>query len=227
MSYFSRITLDASDYHANRLLRTISENSYREHQALWKLFPEAPDAERDFVYRAEQGGLRRVYYMVSQRAPQKEQGWIVESKPYTPVISEGQVLGFSVRINPVVTRKNDSGKRHRHDVVMNAKCEMGYQNLPLRDRPPMSKLIQDAGVKWLQSRSDKHGFTFEDESVTIESYDQHQSYKQGSQRPICYSTMDVAGVLRVTDVELFSAMLKNGIGPAKAFGCGLLLVRRL
>ena len=54
MSYFSRITLDASDYQANRIMKTISENSYREHQALWKLFPNAPNADRDFIYRVEQ-----------------------------------------------------------------------------------------------------------------------------------------------------------------------------
>jgi CRISPR system Cascade subunit CasE len=35
------------------------------------------------------------------------------------------------------------------------------------------------------------------------------------------------GVLRVDDPECLTNLLENGIGPAKAFGCGLLLVRRL
>jgi len=227
MSYFSRITLDASDYHANRMMRTISENSYREHQALWKLFPNSPDANRDFIYRVEQRDLRRVYYMVSQREPAHEQSWMVESKPYKPSISKGQMLAFSLRINPVVTRKDESGRHQRHDVVMDAKQQSGYQKLPTDERPPMSKLIQEAGAKWLRDRCEKHGFTFSDDSITIESYDQHQSYKQGNRRPIRYSTMDMAGVLRVEDVECFYEVLKNGIGPAKAFGCGLMLVRRI
>jgi len=227
MSYFSRITLDASDYHANRIMRTISESSYKEHQALWKLFPSVPDADRDFIYRVEQRDLRRIYYMVSQRKPENEHGWVVESKPYAPVIRQGQMLEFNLRINPVVTRKDESGRRHRHDVVMDAKHQSGYQKLSVIQRPPMSKLIQESGVKWLSCRAEKHGFALSDNSITIESYDQHQSYKQGYKRPIRYSTMDITGVLRVEDVNCFCALLENGIGPAKAFGCGLMLVRRI
>jgi CRISPR system Cascade subunit CasE len=35
------------------------------------------------------------------------------------------------------------------------------------------------------------------------------------------------GVLRVTNSGNLVSLLENGIGPAKAFGCGLLLVRRI
>lgn len=34
-------------------------------------------------------------------------------------------------------------------------------------------------------------------------------------------------VLRVGDPDRLAALLENDIGPAKAFGCGLLLVRRI
>jgi hypothetical protein len=36
----------------------------------------------------------------------------------------------------------------------------------------------------------------------------------------------IDGVLEVRDPEVFSHALLNGIGHAKAFGCGLLLARR-
>lgn len=227
MSYFSRIVLDASNYHANRLLRTISQNSYREHQALWKLFPGDPDASRDFLYRTKQQHLQRVIYMLSEREPIAGEGWLVESKFYQPVISEGEKLAFSLRVNPVVTRKDDSGKRHRHDVVMNAKHEMAYKMMPCEERPTLAMLIQQAGVKWLARRSEKSGFEFDAQAVTVESYDQHQSYKQNNKGAIRYSTMDMAGVLKVVDAKKFKAVLYNGIGPAKAFGCGLMLIRRV
>jgi CRISPR system Cascade subunit CasE len=35
------------------------------------------------------------------------------------------------------------------------------------------------------------------------------------------------GLLRVTDGNAFVSLLKNGLGPAKAFGCGLMLVKRI
>ncbi|MEA2080768.1 MAG: type I-E CRISPR-associated protein Cas6/Cse3/CasE [Pseudomonadota bacterium] len=44
-------------------------------------------------------------------------------------------------------------------------------------------------------------------------------------KEINFSTLDYSGLLTVTDPELFKAALFQGIGPAKAFGCGLLLVR--
>lgn len=38
--------------------------------------------------------------------------------------------------------------------------------------------------------------------------------------------VDFEGELQVTDLKRFTPILFNGIDPAKAFGCGLLLVRR-
>jgi CRISPR system Cascade subunit CasE len=40
-------------------------------------------------------------------------------------------------------------------------------------------------------------------------------------------TCTFEGTLRVSSPERLAHLLENGIGPAKAFGCGLLLVRRL
>ncbi len=42
-----------------------------------------------------------------------------------------------------------------------------------------------------------------------------------------FSSVDFTGELQVTDVDKFQQTLFNGIGHAKAFGCGLLLVRRI
>jgi CRISPR system Cascade subunit CasE len=40
-------------------------------------------------------------------------------------------------------------------------------------------------------------------------------------------TQDFSGVLTVADPEIFVKSLYNGIGAARAFGCGLMLVRRI
>ncbi|MCU0835205.1 MAG: type I-E CRISPR-associated protein Cas6/Cse3/CasE [Chromatiaceae bacterium] len=40
-------------------------------------------------------------------------------------------------------------------------------------------------------------------------------------------TLSYEGILRVQSPERLLELIENGVGPAKAFGCGLLLVRRL
>lgn len=42
-----------------------------------------------------------------------------------------------------------------------------------------------------------------------------------------FSSVDFEGELQVIDATAFSKALFNGIGPAKGFGCGLMLVRRV
>ena len=62
-----------------------------------------------------------------------------------------------------------------------------------------------------------------EKSVRIDGYTQHQ----GAHKNIRFSTVDFVGELEVTDALVFRKTLLNGIGHSKAFGCGLLLVRRL
>jgi CRISPR system Cascade subunit CasE len=42
-----------------------------------------------------------------------------------------------------------------------------------------------------------------------------------------FLSVELTGELTVKDPERFLAMIHKGIGPAKAFGCGLMLIRRL
>jgi CRISPR system Cascade subunit CasE len=42
-----------------------------------------------------------------------------------------------------------------------------------------------------------------------------------------FSSVDFTGELQITDVENFENALFNGIGRSKAFGCGLLMIRRV
>ena len=164
--------------------------------------------------------------MVSKRPPEDHDGiWSIESKDYAPKIQAGECYAFSLRVNPVVRRKGEDGKSRRHDVVMDLKRRRDYQTTPRAKRPPEGELIQEAGSKWLQSRAEKHGFSVSEEAIRVEGYHQYRSSRAG--RKIIFSTLDITGVLRVDSPELFTQALHAGIGPAKAFGCGLMLVRRM
>jgi len=223
--YFSRITLDPTTVRQKQLLSLALTDAYREHQQMWALFADDPDASRDFLFRRETGQEWPRYFLVSERVPQQgDTPWQIETKPYRPEFRTGMRLGFSLRCNPVVSRVVN-GKKSRCDVVMDAKKQMNFQSLPPGQRPALNQLVQAAGIEWLHTRSEQNGFSFDAESVRVDGYTQHRFTGKG-RREIRISTFDMIGVMQVSDGDLLKKALFQGIGPAKAFGCGLLLVRR-
>jgi len=226
MSYFSRVTLDRQRSDARQLMRRLGAGAYREHQTIWRLFGDDPKAQRDFLYRRDERQRYRCYYVVSHRQPQDNTGlWRIETKPYTPRLKAGGRLAFSLRANPVVTRVDEDGKRRRHDVVMDAKSRMAYKDLPPTERPVLASLVEEVGRDWLLARAPKHGFEVSPGAVRVDGYRPQESGSRKRGQNIRFSTVDFEGVLTVTDADRFVDVLLHGLGPAKAFGCGLLLVR--
>lgn len=225
--YFSRLTFNPLMNH-QQLAQTLLHDTYREHQALWRLFEANPDASRDFLYRQVIENGRVKYYVLSKREPVDRSGmWLVDApKRYDPKLEEGQRLFFTLRANPVVTVATAEGKKLRHDVVMNAKKQMRVDALPPADRPMLQQLVQDSCMPWLQMRSELNGFSIEPNLVIVDGYQQHESFAKQQKRPVRYSTVDFQGILTVTDPDRFRSALFSGIGKAKAFGCGLMLIRR-
>jgi len=218
--YFTRLTLLK---HPNlpALLHRLGD-AYREHQMLWQLFEPDPNAKRDFLYRRDvYHGVPR-YFILSKRPPVNSLGlWHIDPpKPFRPMLQSGQRLAFMLRVNPVVSR---DGKRH--DVVTDRKLQMGWKNLPIHERPPLSSLIQESGIDWLQQRAERYGFSFVEEAVRVDGYHLHRTRRNS--RLIRFSSMDFSGLLTVNNPDLFINAIKNGIGPAKAFGCGLMLIRKI
>ena len=229
--YFSVITPE------ERLLRQaaheLAQSSYADHQWLWEFFPSSEDQTRDFIFRRH--ALEQVprFYVVSQRPPTAfSEAWQVQSRSYDPQWLEGQCLSFQLCANPVVTKKNADGKPQRHDVVMQAKKQLLAERELNADakwkewfgedgKPLLYELVQESCIDWLQSRADNHGFTVM--AANVDAYQQKKAGKRG----IRFSTVDFSGELRVTDPALFQQVLFNGLGHAKAFGCGLLLVKKV
>jgi CRISPR system Cascade subunit CasE len=199
-------------------------NAYDDHQYLWKLFAE-DGQKRDFLYRREDQNGLPCFFVVSQRPPEDREGvWVIEGpKKYEPRLVIGQKLAFSLRVNPVKAKKasKDTGRGKRHDVVMEAK-----KSTPKDQWGPVSELVEKAGLAWLSARAEKHGFSIVDKPVRVDGYRQHRLFKR-NHGTIRFSTLDFNGLLTVTNAEEFVKTLYNGIGPAKGFGCGLMLVRKV
>ena len=201
------------------------QDAYHAHSLIWDLFSDGPERERDFLFRQEEHRGLPGFLTVASRAPSSRNGtWVVETKPYDPVLREGMRLGFALRANPVRTAKNEKGQRVRHDVVMDAKWRLKTTD-PDRPLPPQPALVREAGLAWLAARAEKHGFDFSQGEVTADGYARLRLVKNGGGPPIRLSTIEFGGLLTVTDPDRFGAALLSGIGAAKGFGCGLLLVR--
>ncbi|MES9856068.1 MAG: type I-E CRISPR-associated protein Cas6/Cse3/CasE [Sedimenticola sp.] len=224
--YISQIRL-RPDADPTRLAQQFDNSTtYREHQLIWQLFPHDPNASRDFLFRAEQKNGVQHYLLLSKRQPVPDAAiWQIETKEYRPQLHSGQRLAFQLRANPVVTRKNSHGKSSRHDIIMDAKKRTDWQNTPINQRPHLPELIQQEGENWLSERLSRHGAHME--SVRVDGYQLQSSQKKSGNKPIQHSSLDFEGMLQVTDPMIFTQLLNTGLGPAKAFGFGLLLVRRI
>jgi CRISPR system Cascade subunit CasE len=205
------------------------------HRLLWTLFADSPDRRRDFLWR-EEGGVdlvpgRTSFLILSARPPQDAHGLFAmdEPKEFAPVLASGDRLAFSLRANPVVTKPgalNARGKpkRIRHDVVMDR-----LRHLP---KPPPGEtrgeqrlvMMEEAGQSWLAAQGERYGFTVQGEP-RIDGYDQRLIRRTGKPS-VRFSVLDLDGILEVREPELFVAALRQGFGKAKAWGCGLMLIRR-
>lgn len=79
-------------------------------------------------------------------------------------------------------------------------------------------VAEDGQLAWLERQGERLGFRVETALVTAS--DVLKSRKSGMQvslQRVCYE-----GVLRAVDVGALASALNAGIGPGKAFGCGLL-----
>lgn len=225
--YFSLIT--PAEGHERDAVHERLNGPYADHQWLWRWFPAERGALRDFLFRQrEVDGLPR-YYVVSHRAPIDDgRAWQAQTRNYAPQIQEGDRLQFELRANPTVRHGRD-GKSKRHDVVMEAKKKLLAEHGFIRwadwmgdDKPSLQAVIHPACSAWLQRKGEVMGFAPDADTLLVDGYNQHQ---EKPDQTLSFSTVDFSGQLTVTDPQAFKAALLNGVGSAKAFGCGLILVR--
>ena len=191
------------------------------HHLVWSLFAGDADRKRDFLWREERPGH---FLILSPDRPGDGGGLCtVESKEFAPALSAGDRLGFSLRANAVVSRgEPGSGRGKRHDVVMDV----------LRHHPKGERashrlgLVTEAGAAWLARQGERHGFALEGQ-LACDGYEAIRVLRGRGEKPLTFSQIDFAGVLSVTDPARFIAAIGHGFGRARAFGCGLMLIRRV
>jgi len=231
--YLSRVRVAPEGLDHEALYRLMQGDAYGNHQLLWRLFPDHD--ERPFLFRQELeqeapgGGRPRglpLFYVLSGDEPSPVPGLLAcEVKPFTPRLHTGMHLAFRLRANPVVARKSAGQQRSRHhDVLMDAKRAARAEGVTAPAEVQVR--MDDAARRWLadQERSDRWGYRLLADPE-VSGYRRH-AYRRRGGREIRFSSVDYQGALEVTDPDRFRDALARGIGRSRAFGCGLVLVRR-
>jgi CRISPR system Cascade subunit CasE len=246
--YLSRIRLREGAEHAEAFWRREHQREGDAlHRQVWGFFHEE-EQTRDFLYRVEGSGIGRTIYTLSRRPPEDRSGlWSLEPpRRFAPQLRAGQVLEFSLRANPVrrsvegaplqdqapgeprarwseAQRAARSSDR-KHDIVMLERRRLQQAGLPVPLEP---ELVQEQGERWLAKQGQAAGFGVL--RVRADGYEQHRVWRR---RPpsAAFSSVEFSGLLEITDparmIEKLWAGPQPGLGSARGFGCGLVLVRR-
>jgi len=195
-----------------------ARNPYEIHRRLWRLFPGeeretrggSDDARQGFLFRVEEQGTGSPTRVLVQSrfAPTHAEGVnLIGSREFQPAPRMGQRLAFVLTANPVKT-------------IVDAQLAAKPGKQSAKCRVPLIK--EEAQREWLAR---KLAGAAELETVDILAH--APLYFRKGQRGGKLATCSFEGVVQVSSPEKLTRLLENGVGPAKAFGCGLLLVRRV
>lgn len=219
------------------------------HHLVWSLFAGAADATRDFLFReTTRPGGRPTFLILSARAPRPDARLFeIETKPFAPVLRPGDRLAFELHANPTIQAAHPkTGVKGRYDVMT-----MAVMRLPEHaSKPEKARAMEDAARRWLGRQALEHGFRIverfdpdsaagdetppgfvrascdvDDEPLVLAA-SSFQSAAVPGKRGVRLGLIDYAGVLTVSHPDLFLAAMAKGLGRAKAYGCGLMLIRR-
>jgi len=223
--YLHKIIPDAG--HLKKYKRQYEREAYFIHEKIWQLVSRSKNQKRDFLYRVEYDAYKNVksiLLLASHPVQSTDEMQIQVSPTYDPQITVGELLHFRLRANPVVKRK-ENGKSKEYGLIIDAKHQLKKKGLECSEDYSLDEIIHEKGMEWLERKGIQHGFHVENWNVAVGSDDEYSVNANGKNN-FLIRTLDFEGKLTVTDTGLFIKALFQGIGSAKAFGCGLLLVRR-
>jgi CRISPR system Cascade subunit CasE len=215
------------------------------HRLIWSLSArDGVSAERDFLWREDADG---VFYTLSSRPPPLEHPLFEVDPPkaFAPELAPGDRLRFALRANPTVSRSLDSLRIVNRDPNAVPRRRTAHDDVVMRELHSLPRearaearvaAIASAGRRWLGAQASKKGFMLTtgtsdhgdspEYPLCIDRYRVLSAPKRGGAAPMRIALLDFEGILVVTDPIRFLTALKEGIGRAKAFGCGLMLIAR-
>ena len=222
--YLSRLSLDrhAPTAALAQLLDPDDANRAADahHRLIWTVFSDTADRERDFLWRAEGGGR---FLTLSNRPPVTNDLFTPpEIKSFEPDLRRGDRLQFTLRANATRDRargQTEGSKGNRRvDVVMDLLHDVPKgQRADHRDAKSV-----EAAQGWLSRQAETKGFQLI--NLNVEGYTTLDLARRSRQARL--GILDLSGLIEITEPAAFLPALAAGFGRAKAWGCGLMLIRR-
>lgn len=196
------------------------------HRLMWSVFSDRKDRTRDFLWRHNGQGR---FLTLSQRPPHANDLFdSPETKVFCPLLKAGDRLQFTLRANATKDRATVSrmdkaarrGKSRRVDVVMDLMrtTHAGQMRSDVR-----KQTAQAAAEAWMARQGAAKGFT--PQLTLVEGYSVIELGRR-RRHGATFGILDLQGEIEVVDPSVFLTALATGFGRAKAWGCGLMLIRR-
>ena len=202
MTWMTRFMVDLPCLHASRL-----SDCYTWHKAIWQCFPNRPDADRDFLFRLDEVPTGVLVHVLSPYEPQRPEFCAAEHwqiKVVPPHFLEHEHYRFDVVCNPgrkvkAFTSDGQRKKNSRREAI----------------------LKPDEQRAWLARQAEQNGFEVMPD-VRIDPSNSHPFRK--NQQSGTHIGVRFSGVLRVIQREDFCRAYHKGLGSARGFGFGMLLL---
>ncbi|MEM9726712.1 MAG: type I-E CRISPR-associated protein Cas6/Cse3/CasE [Pseudomonadota bacterium] len=247
--YLSRLRL-RHDAPADQLVaaalgsRRMGEVMDAQHRLLWTVFGDRSDRTRDWLWR---GADDAKFFTLSRRAPDPHSAiFDVETRRFEPDLETGDRLSFQLRVNATRNDPNvkaSNGKRSKRFDIAQKVINETPQELRAQQR---HAIAEQAALDWICARSEASGFRLiehtpekrheepqeepqeerRERSARLDAYHVIRIPRRRSAQRAVFGVFDLEGLIEVTDPGVFVDTLAQGFGRAKAFGCGLMLIRR-
>jgi len=205
MTYLTQVNLDFAS-----AARLDLRDSYRWHQAVWRAFPGHDGEQRTFLTRLDQRRDCFRLLIVSPMEPVRPvwcpsdaESW--KTKPIPETYFTRSRYAFQLCANP--TKKVRKG-------LPDGTLSKNGQRIPLRGR--------DELLEWIRRKGFQGGFTADEGK--LRTFARGREYFQKKGYAGLHSAIEFQGVLAVTEPAKFHEAFTCGIGSAKAFGFGLLVI---
>lgn len=234
MSWLARLEVDAEAIRN----QGISDDIYTWHKMLWQCYPDAPEAKRDFLTRIDElEGAYRLWVM-AKRKPTRPQ-WCPPDgfalKEINPSFLNHRYYAFDLRANPTksLVRRGPNGET-LFKVGSDGEALLRADGKPKRKHGKRVPLVEPEELRaWLIHKSEVRckenggdvagGFKIV-EGKPLEILPMVENYFRKRGQSGYHGGVQFRGTLEVTDRQKFIETYESGIGSAKSFGFGLLLL---
>lgn len=204
MTYLTQVTLDYATVARLRI-----HDVYDWHQRAWECFPGRDGRARDFLTRLDRKDVGFQLLIVSPVAPTRPE-WCPPDGWRGPK-----------EISPSYFTR----RRYRFQLCANATKKVAVQNpdgsfKKNSRRVPLSR--REDLIAWIKRKGEQGGFTVDEDSLRTIPRGREYFQKKGMRG--LHTAVEFQGVLTVTDPTKFHEAFMRGIGPARAFGFGLLVI---